>query len=96
MRNLSIRVPDELEERLDREARNTGKRRSELAREALDTFLDESEKRRFMRQIAAAARELRGDPEIRAVQEDFAAAADAEALEIAEGPTPDDGERWWR
>lgn len=95
MRNLSIRVPDELEERLDREARESGKRRSELAREALDTFLDESEKRRFMREIAAAARELRGDPEVRAVQEDFAA-ADAEALEIAEGPTPDDGEQWWR
>ena len=94
MKNLSIRVPDELEERLEQEARETGKRRSELAREALDSFLDHSEKRRFMRDMVAAARELRGDPEARAVQEEFAA-ADAEALEIAEGPAPDE-DSWWR
>jgi metal-responsive CopG/Arc/MetJ family transcriptional regulator len=88
-------MPRELEERLAREARLTGTGRSEVARQALDRYLDESEKERFLRDMRRAARELRGDPETRAVQEEFAQ-ADAEALEIAEGSAADrDAERWW-
>jgi predicted DNA-binding protein len=33
MKTLSIRVPDELEERLDAEAHRVGKRKSEMARD---------------------------------------------------------------
>jgi len=95
MTTLSIRVPRRLEERLAREARLTGKGRSEVARQALDRYLDESDKKRFLQEMRRAARELRGDPETRAVQQEFAQ-ADAEALEIAEGSAADsDSERWW-
>lgn len=95
MKTLSIRVPNELEERLEVEARATGRRRSEVARKALDRYLEETEKERFLREMRRAARELRGDPETRAVQEEFAQ-ADVEALEIAEGPgATEDLERWW-
>jgi metal-responsive CopG/Arc/MetJ family transcriptional regulator len=95
MKTISIRVPEETDRRLAEEARIEGKRRSDLARDALDRYLDESERKRFMAGMVAAAARLAGDPEARAVEEDFAA-ADAEALEIAEGPSAADDEgAWW-
>lgn len=97
MKTLSIRVPDELEERLDEEARLAGKRKSELARVALDRFLEESRRERLLARMRAAARFLRTDPgaatEIREISDEFSD-ADAESLEIGEGPGADD-ERWW-
>lgn len=97
MKTLSIRVPDDLEERLDEEARLAGKRRSELARDALDRFVDESRRERFMAEMRRAAEFLSKDPEAvaenRRISDEFAA-ADAESLEIAEGPEIEP-ETWW-
>jgi predicted transcriptional regulator len=97
MKTLSIRVPDEIEERLDEEARLAGKRKSELARDALGRFLDERERERVMAEMRRALEFLSSDPdavaEIREISEEFAV-ADAESLEIAEGPGVE-LEKWW-
>jgi predicted DNA-binding protein len=97
MKTLSIRVPDELEERLDAEAHRVGKRKSEMARDVLGRFLDERERERVMAEMLRAARFLSSDPdavaENRQISEEFAV-ADAESLEIAEGPDVE-FEKWW-
>jgi predicted DNA-binding protein len=96
MTTLSLRVPRELEARLDREARLTGRRRSEVAREALDWFLVESERERFMSALVEEARTLHADEcarrEMLEVAEEFLP-VENEALEVAEGPS--DEEPWW-
>ncbi len=97
MKTLSIRVPDDLEQRLDEEARLAGKRRSELARDALDRFLDESRRQRFMAEMRRASEFLSTDSdavaEVRRLSGEFAD-ADAESLEIAEGPDTE-YDKWW-
>lgn len=97
MKTLSIRVPDELEERLDEEARLTGKRKSELARDVLGRFLDERERERLLAEMLRAAEFISTDPdavaETRRISEELAV-ADAESLEIAEGSGVE-YEKWW-
>jgi metal-responsive CopG/Arc/MetJ family transcriptional regulator len=85
MRTLSIRIPDELDNRLQRESRRAHRKRSELVREALGRYLEEAERRRFMERMVRAAEALRDDPEVRTVGEEFAI-AEAEALRRAEAP----------
>jgi len=97
---LSLRLPDDLDTALSREAEVEARPRSEVARKAIAEYLQRLEKERFMTELVAAATELARDP-----------AAQAEALEIAEA-TVDDGigaiidterksgidpdEKWWR
>ena len=50
-----MRLDDELDARLSREADRENRTRSELAREALATYLSERERQRFLREIARAA-----------------------------------------
>ena len=76
MGTLSMRLDEELEQRLAREAERASKSRSELAREALAAYLHECERGRFLGEIARAARGL--DP--------------AEARQIAEEALPTDNE----
>jgi len=99
MRTLSIRIPDELDERLERESKRARRKRSELVREAVGRYLEELERQRFMDRMVRAASALKGDPEIRSVAEEFAESeaealrfAEARVLEVAEPEPPPYGE----
>ena len=83
MATLNMRLDDDLDRRLAREAGLEDRTRSELARQAIAAFLSQRERQRFQAEIARAARE-RGAREAVAVAEE-ALATGNEALEIAEG-----------
>jgi metal-responsive CopG/Arc/MetJ family transcriptional regulator len=100
MTALSLRLPDDIDARLDQEAQAEGKSRSEIARLAIAEFLARREKERFMAEMVEEMRRAYADPEIR-----------REALEIAEDTVDDGldaiiaeeraagidpGEKWWR
>jgi predicted transcriptional regulator len=81
MAGFSLRLPNELEEKLDQEARREGVARSEVARVAIAEFLARRERERFLAAFVAEARAAYGDPAIR-----------SEALAIAEEALPLDNE----
>ncbi|MBL8541281.1 MAG: ribbon-helix-helix protein, CopG family [Betaproteobacteria bacterium] len=81
MAGFSLRLPDDLEEKLDQEARREGVPRSEVARLAIAEFLARRERERFLAAFVAEARAAYGDPAIR-----------GEALAIAEEALPLDNE----
>jgi predicted transcriptional regulator len=91
MTALSLRIPEELESRLDAEARRAGVPRSEIARTALEDFLARRERERFLAAFVAEARATYGDAVTRdemIALADEALPHDNAALEIAEaGPT---------
>ena len=105
MSTLTLRLPDELDDRLNRLAAIKDVSRSELARTALDSFLREQERERLMAEMEAAFRVLSTNPVARAesiaIAEEFLP-LDNEALDIAEGrkpgePWPEElGEVWWK
>jgi predicted transcriptional regulator len=82
MATLNMRLDDELDRRLAREAEIADQTRSELARAAITAFLEQRERQRFLQEIARAARD-RGDREALGTAEE-ALATDNEALELAE------------
>ena len=61
MGTLNVRLDEDLDRRLAREAGIAEQTRSELARDAIAEFLDQRERQRFLDQIARAARADRGD-----------------------------------
>lgn len=105
MPSLSLRLPDDLEQRLDKEARLEGVPRSEVARAAIDDFLARRERERFLAELVAEARAAYGNQKIRgeasALAEEFLDSDNA-ALDLAEGREagagePDEsGESWWK
>ena len=99
---LSLRLPEDLDHRLEEEAHREGLPRSEVARNAISDYLTRREKERFMAELVAEARIAYTDEAIRreAVElaEDFVE-TDNEALNAAEGRKPGDPwseERWWK
>jgi predicted transcriptional regulator len=80
---VSIRLPDDVEARLAREAVRLERPKSELARDAIVDYLERLERERFLGEIARAAR-ARGDEEALATAKD-ALATDNEALALGEG-----------
>jgi predicted transcriptional regulator len=80
---VSIRLPDDLEARLAREAERAQRPKSEIARDAIVDYLQRTERERFLAEIARAARS-RGDTEAQAAAAE-ALPLDSEALSIAEG-----------
>ena len=80
---ISLRLPDELERLLAREAELERKGRSEIAREAIADYLARRERERFPGEIARAAR-ARGGEAGRAVA-DEGLPFDNEGLDLAEG-----------
>jgi metal-responsive CopG/Arc/MetJ family transcriptional regulator len=102
---LSLRLPEELDQRLDDEARLEGLPRSEVARQAISDFLARREKERFMAELVASAKAMAQNPETmreaRELAEDFLP-LDNEALDIAEGRKPGNSvpdeivEKWWK
>lgn len=81
MAGLSLRLPEDLEARLDAEARRDGVARSEVARTAITEFLDRRERERYVAAFIAEARSAYAVPEIR-----------NEALALAEEAMPLDNE----
>jgi predicted DNA-binding protein len=79
---VSIRLSDDIEARLAREAERTQRPKSEIARDAIVDYLQRSERERFLADIARAARS-RDDPDAVAVAEE-ALPLDNESLVIAE------------
>ena len=80
---VSIRLPDDVEAKLAREAARTQRPKSEIARDAIVDYLKRLERERFLAEIARAAR-ARGDGEALETAEE-ALPTDNQALEIAEG-----------
>jgi len=80
---ISLRLPEELERLLAREAELAGRGRSEIAREALAEYLARRERERFLGEIARAAR-ARGAAEALEMTEE-ALPLDNEALDLVEG-----------
>jgi predicted transcriptional regulator len=76
MPTLSLRLPDDVDARLDHEAGVSLRPKSEIARQAITDFLLRLERERFQQAILRAAR----------------AGGDAEALEIAAEALPLDNE----
>lgn len=81
MGTLNIRIDEDLDHRLAREAEIAEQTRSELARDAIAAFLDQRERQRFLDEIARAARTDRSDALAIANE---ALPMDNEALELAE------------
>jgi predicted DNA-binding protein len=79
---VSIRLPDDVEARLAREAVRLERSKSELARDAIVDYLERVERERFLGEIARAAR-ARGDDEALTVAQE-ALATDNEALTLTE------------
>ena len=80
---VSIRLPDDVEARLSREAARLERPKSEVARDAIIDYLARLERERFLGEIARAAR-VRGDDEALTVASE-ALITDNEALAIGEG-----------
>jgi predicted transcriptional regulator len=102
---LSLRLPDDLEQRLNREAELAGRPRSEVIRDAVTQFIAQRERERFMAEYVAEAKAGYNDPALRGEALEIAEEAmplDNEALDRAEGrkpdaaADPDSGENWWR
>lgn len=82
MATLNMRLDDELDRRLAREAELADRTRSEIARQAIVEFLSQRQRQRFLDEIARAARD-RGAREAVAAAEE-ALTTDNEALSLAE------------
>lgn len=78
---FSLRLPEDLESRLDAEARHEGIARSAIARTAIAEFLERRERQRYLAAFVAEARAAYADPKIR-----------KEALNLAEEALPLDNE----
>ena len=78
---ISLRLPEDLEAKLEEEARLSSRPRSEIARDAIADYLVRLERERFLANLEAAARNLALDPE-----------SNHEALSIAEQFLPLDNE----
>jgi len=91
MAGFSLRLPDDLESRLDEEARRAGVARSEIARAAIAEFLAQKERQRYLAAFLAEARAAYADPKIRndalALAEE-AVPLDNEGLRVAERRAP--------
>jgi len=105
MATLNIRLTEQIEQRLTEEAVRENKTRSEIARDALDWYLLEIEKKRFMDQLLEEARSGYAIESIRreaqVIAEEFLP-VENEMLENVEGrlsgdlPHTESPEKWWK
>ncbi|HTS55357.1 MAG TPA: ribbon-helix-helix domain-containing protein [Burkholderiales bacterium] len=59
---LSLRLPEDLDAKLEEQARLSNRPRSELAREAIADYLARLERERFLSSLETAARNLASNP----------------------------------
>lgn len=90
---ISIRLPEDLDAQLSREAETSKRPKSELAREAIVEYLTRRERERFLVAIARAAR-AGGENPLDIAEE--ALPLDNEALAIAEARTVQDNRPRYR
>lgn len=64
MAGLSLRLPEEIESKLDAEAHREGISRSEVARTAIVEFLERKERERYIAAFVAEARAAYADPKV--------------------------------
>lgn len=81
MARFNLQLPEDLESRLDEEARRVGVARSEVARTAIAVFLKRRERQRTIAAFVSEARAAYAEPKIR-----------REALALAEEALPLDNE----
>ena len=102
---LSLRLPEDLDHRLEIEARIEQQPRSEVVRIAIVEYLARRERERFMAELVAEARTAYADETIRREALEMAEegmVTSNEALDIVEGLKPCDprpGEadgKWWK
>jgi hypothetical protein len=79
---ISLRLPDELDALLNREARTSKRAKSEIARTAIADYLRKQERERFMAEYVRSA--LRRDPAEALAMAEEALPLDNEALALAE------------
>jgi predicted transcriptional regulator len=89
---LNMRLDDELDRRLTAEAERAAETRSQLARRAIEEFLSQRQRQRFLDRIARAAR-ARGPAEAVAAAEE-ALPTDNEALALGEHRTSEPRARY--
>jgi metal-responsive CopG/Arc/MetJ family transcriptional regulator len=100
MANLSVRLPDDVENLLEKEAVLAHKSRSELVREAITEYVVQRERKRFMEEMVDEARRAYADSDIREEAQAISEEAVDDGLdaiideERAAGIDPD--EKWWR
>ena len=87
MSTLSIRLSERLDEHLTAESRLAGQPKSLIARNALEQFLDNRRRERFLARLTRAATVIDSDESSTLVEE--ALPFDNEALESTEGGAPD-------
>lgn len=93
MANLSVRVPKELQEKLDHEAEASRRPRSELVREAISEYVVQRERERLMADMERAAHAMAtADPAAIESAEEFLS-ADLEVLSRDDEQLPEDEER---
>jgi predicted transcriptional regulator len=92
MPTLNMRLDEELDRRLSREAELAAESRSELARRAIEEFLAQRQRQRFLGAIAQAARARGPQAALEAAEE--ALATDNEALRLAEPVTAEPKARY--
>ena len=89
MAGFSLRLPEDLESKLDEEARLEGVARSEVARTAIAEFLERKARERHIAAFVAEAQAAYADPRIRDEALTLAKEAlplDNEGLGVAESP----------
>jgi len=86
MSTLSIRLSERLDEHLTEESRLAGQPKSLIARNALERFLDDCRRERFLARMTRAATVIDSDETASLVEE--ALPFDNEALELTEGGGP--------
>ena len=105
MTTLNIRLTEQIEQRLSEEAERENKTRSEIARDALNWYLLEIEKKRFMDQLLKEARAAYANESIRQeaqiIAEEFLP-VENEMLDNTENhissdlPLSESSEKWWK
>lgn len=99
MANISVRLPPDVEKKLDEEVQLSARSRSELVREAVGDYLTRKQKERMIEEMRQAARALYSDPEAKREASVIAEAGvddwleNIETEERAAGVDPD--ETWW-
>jgi len=102
---LSLRLPEDLDQRLEDEARLERLPRSEVVRIAIVDYLVRRERERFMAELVAEAGTAYADESIRSASLEMAEegmTTSNEALDIAEGRktggsrSAKPAEKWWK
>ena len=94
---LNVRLPQDLESRLEAEARRSKRSRSELVRDAIGAFLAERERERFMQAMGRAARAISEDESSAGESREMAEAFAGLDNEVSDSPEEyDAGDPWWK